>query len=204
MKLKLNNVRLSYPALFKPKPGPNGGAAKYSAAFLMDKASNAAEIKLIQDGILAVAKEAWGEAKCKWSGPKLGVLKPDGKAYSQVPTCLRDGDEKADVAGYENTMFFNANNALPVPVVDKNPSIVLTEADRRPLAGQYVNVSIRLWAQDNDFGRRVNCQLNAVQFAADGETFGEAPVNAEDEFANVEDAPVKGSTTAPDDSDIPF
>jgi hypothetical protein len=201
MKLKLNNVRLSYPALFEPKSGPEGGEPKYSAAFLMDKENGASEIKLIQDGILAVAKAQWGDTKCKWSVSKLGVLKADGK-YAHVKTCLRDGAEKDGVIGYENVMFFSASNKMPVPVVDKNPAVVLTKADRRPLAGQYVNVSIRLWAQDNQFGRRVNAQLQAVQFAFDGETFGEAPVNAEEEFANVEDDAAKPSPTAPEATDI--
>lgn len=205
MNLKLQNVRLSYPNLFEPKAGPEGGDPKYNAAFLMDKDNNAPEIQAMRDGILTVAKATWGNDKVKWiEGKGLAVQKPDGKA-AIIKTCLRNGEEKPDTTGYENVMFFNAGNKMSIPVVDKNPSIALTKHDGKPYAGCFVNVSIRLWAQDNQFGRRVNAQLQAVQFSAEGESFGDAPVNAETVFSNIEGA--TSATNAPDDNDpdsIPF
>jgi hypothetical protein len=35
-------------------------------------------------------------------------------------------------------------------------------------------VVIRVWPQDNSFGRGVRCELMGVQFAKDGDAFGEA------------------------------
>lgn len=188
MKLKLNNVRLSYPALFEPKSGPEGGEPKYSASFLMDKDTDKSNIEEMREAILTTAKGMWGDDKVKWKDGKLLLKKADGGGL-QVKTCLRDGDEKAGTSGYENVIFFSASNKVSVPVVDKNPSIALTKASGKPYAGGYVNVSIRLWCQDNKFGKRVNAELKAVQFAADGEPFGDAtPVNAEEEFSNIESA----------------
>lgn len=198
MNLKIPNVRLSYPALFEPKAGPEGGEPKYSAAFLLDKDNSEPEIVAMRAGIIAVAKTQWGENNVKWSDGKLMLKKADGKGML-IKTCLRDGDEKAGTTGYENAMFFSASNKMPIPIVDKNPSIRLTKEDRKPLAGQYVNVSIRLWAQDNQFGKRVNAQLNAVQFSADGETFGDAPVDPEEVFSNVEEKPSHGEAATPPD-----
>lgn len=198
MNLKLPNVRLSYPALFEAKAGPEGGEPKYNAAFLIDKDNGEPEVLAMRSAILAVAKTQWGENNVKWVDGKLMLKKPDGKA-ALVKTCLRDGDEKAGTAGYENVMFFSASNKMPVPVVDKNPAMILTKASGKPYAGCYVNVSIRLWAQDNQFGKRVNAQLNAVQFAAEGEAFGDAPVNAEEVFSNIESSAPAGH--APSDND---
>lgn len=187
MQLKLKSVRLSYPALFEPKAGPEGGDPKYSASLLMHKDNNEPEIEAMREGILYVAQAQWGAEKVKWneSTSALKLMLPTGKV-AMVKVCLRDGDEKSGTAGYENVMFFSASSKLPVPVVDKNPAIALTAATGRPYAGCYVNASIRLWAQDNNFGKRVNAQLQAVQFSAEGESFGDGPVSAEAVFENIE------------------
>lgn len=184
MQLKLKNVRLSYPALFEPKAGPEGGEPAYSASFLMDKTDNAAEIQAMRDGILAVAKGQWGENNVKWDGDTLKVKKPDGKG-AIVKVCLRDGSEK-EAAGYgPGIVFFSARNKMQPPCVDRNPAVILTKNSGRPYAGCYVNAAIRLWAQDNNFGKRVNAQLQTVQFAADGEAFGDAPVDPSSVFENI-------------------
>ena len=63
--------------------------------------------------------------------------------------------------------------------------------DGRPYGGCYVNATVRLWAQDGvknpKWGKRVNAQLRAVQFWAEGEPFGESSVDAADEFDEGED-----------------
>jgi hypothetical protein len=169
MKVKLNNVRLSYPNLWKARSATPGSEAKFSASLVMDKTANAADIKAIQDAIDAVCTEQWKD-KSKW---------PKGDKV-----CLRDGSTK-DSDGYGPTvMFVSANNSIRVPVVDKDPSVPLTQEDGRPYAGCYVNAVIRLWAQDNDFGRRVNCQLCGIQFWADGEAFGDKPADALEMFGD--------------------
>lgn len=198
MQLKLKSVRLSYPALFEPKAGPEGGDPKYSASLLMDKDNNTPEIATMRGAILAVAKAQWGEDKVKWNdtGTGLKLLLSTGKV-ALVKVCLRDGEEKGGTAGYENVMFFSASSKLPVPMVDKNPAIALTAATGKPYAGCYVNASVRLWAQDNNFGKRVNAQLQAIQFAGDGESFGDGPVNPETVFENEEGAAAPAGAHAP-------
>jgi hypothetical protein len=213
MNLKINNVRLSYPNLWEPKAAQQGGKVKYSASFLMDKKTNATEIKSLQDAILSVAKAEWGDQNVKWNGDKLVVRKADGKGGTIVPICLRDGSDKPETPGYGPTvMFFSASTDMPPPVVDRNPTIPLPKGSPRPYAGCIVNGSIRLWAQDNDFGRRVNAQLNAVQFVADGEAFGDAPVDPAQVFTNVGEPSTDdlakpfpdGVDTSQHDSDINF
>lgn len=206
MNIKIKNVRLSYPNLFEAKSGPEGGEAKFNASFLLDKDTNAAEIGEMQEAILTVAKGQWGDSNVKWANGKL-LLNVKGKGQ-QIKTCLRDGSEKSETAGYgEGIMFFSASNKMQPPVVDKNPHIKLEKGSPRPYAGCYVNAAIRLWAQDNQFGKRVNAQLQAVQFAADGESFGDAPIDPATTFETLEGAgdnafDQAGSNADPDG--IPF
>jgi hypothetical protein len=68
---------------------------------------------------------------------------------------------------------------------DKTP---LTSADGRPYAGCFVNASVELWAQDNNFGKRINASLRGVQFFKDGDAFSGGGAASDDEFDSVEDA----------------
>lgn len=187
MKIKLLKVRLSFPALFKPKAGQDGGEPKYSAAFLLNKVNDAAQIDALRAACAAVAREKWP--------PKI----PSGVKY-----CVRDGSEK-DFAGYgPEVLFITASNAMAVPVVGRSLE-PLTPASGKPYAGCYVNASIRLWAQDNQFGKRINAQLQAVQFVADGEAFGDKPVDPNEEFAAIDDeyGSPGAAASQPDPSDPP-
>jgi hypothetical protein len=104
-----------------------------------------------------------------------------------VKLCLRDGAEKDEIDGYgEEIKFISASCSKRPPVVGRDLT-PLAEEDGILYAGCYVNVSFRLWAQDNQFGKRVNAQLRAVQFVRDGDAFGEKPVVAEEEFSALTD-----------------
>lgn len=165
----LNNVRLSFPALWEPRKGPDANSkASYQAAFLLDKKTNAAEITAVKNAIAQIVKEAF-----------------KGKAPPKI--ALRDGAEKPDVDGYgEGVMFINARS-------DKRPHVVdrklrpLDANSNVPYAGCYVNATVRLWAQDNNYGKRINAQLRAVQFVKDGEEFGEGTVDITREFKELPD-----------------
>lgn len=165
--VRLRNVRLSFPALFQPRAFEEGGDASFQATFLMDKDSE--DSKLLAQGIAHVVKTAF---KGKHPGPDR--------------VALRSGKEKGDrgIDGYhEDMVYLSSSSRKRVPVVGQDMT-PLEEADGKPYAGCYVNATVRLWPQDNKYGKRVNAQLRAVQFAADGEPFGEGSVNAEEEFAD--------------------
>lgn len=166
--VKLKNVRLSFPALFEAKSF-NEGKPKFSAVFLLHKKRNAADIAAIEKAIEEVIEEKW----------------PKGKPKNMKPSCLHDGDEKEDTDGYgADVMYVSASNAKRVPIVDADMA-PLTSEDSKPYAGCYVNCALRLWAQENEWGKRVNAQLRAVQFYKDGEPFGEKAVDPEDVFEDV-------------------
>ena len=173
MKLMLKNVRIAFPALFQAKTVNGEGAPAFSAAFIFEPGHPAE--KMLRDAYEAVGKEKWG---AKWPTVKK-AMEGAGKLLVQ------DGDVKADYDGYPGNLFVNARSKTRPLVIDeqRNP---LTESDGRPYAGCYVNASIELWPQDNQYGKRINASLRGVQFFADGEAFAGGGAASEDEFDEVD------------------
>jgi hypothetical protein len=157
MTIKLANVTLSFPHLFQ-KAQFNGTDTKFEATFLLDKVEHAAEIEKIKVAI-----------------KELIATKLKGMKLSADKICLKDGDDAA-YDGYEGKFSIKASNRDRPLLVNKDKSM-LTEADGVLYAGCKVNAIIELWAQDNNFGKRINCQLSGVQFAADGTRFGDGVEN---------------------------
>ena len=169
MIVKLNNVRLCFPQLFEAKTVNGEGKPAFSAAFLIDPKDP--QIEVLNKAIEAVAKEKWG-AK---SDAMLKTIRAADK------TCLHSGDLKANYDGFEGMMYVSARNALRPLVVDVNKA-PLTAEDGKPYAGCYVNASVELWTQDNNYGKRVNATLRGVQFYKDGESFAGGGVASDDDF----------------------
>ena len=180
MKLKLTNVRLAFPALFEAKTVNGEGEPAFSAAFLIDPTDP--QVKAINAAIDAVAKEKFG-AKAE------GVLK---QMRAADKTCLHDGDTKADYSGFAGMLFISSRSKTRPGVFDANKA-PLAAQDGRPYAGCYVNAVVDLWAQDNNYGKRVNASLGAVQFQRDGDAFagGGSPAGA-DEFDDVSEGAMAG------------
>jgi hypothetical protein len=173
-KIRLNGVRCSYPHLFTAHSMEDDGKKKFSVCIILDKKKHAREIRLLNK-----AQEECAAAK--W--PK--------KIPATVKYGLRDGEEREDKDGFdEDVVFFNASCDKRPPVVDKDLSPITAEDDVI-YAGCYIDVTVRLWAQDNQFGKRINYALRAVMFNKDGEPFGSGPVDAEDEFSDEDEKPAK-------------
>ncbi len=168
--LLLKLVRLRFHNVFKPKAFEEGHEPKYPATFLLDKTTHAADIATIRAAAKTVAEEKWGK----------------GKVPGSVKYCLRDGAEKSETDGYgEGVMFISSTTPRKPLVVDKDKVTPLDGSEGRLYAGCYVHARVRLWAQDNKFGKRVNAELTHVMFAKDGDPFGDKPVAAEEAFAGV-------------------
>ncbi|MDZ7918488.1 DUF2815 family protein [Rhodoferax sp.] len=170
MKVKLQNVRLAFPALFEAKTVNGEGAPAFGASFLIEP-GNKALVKSINDAIDAVATEKWG-AKAP---AHLALMRKTDKV------ALHDGDLKAQYAGFAGMLFVSSRSAARPLVLDKDKS-PLNAQDGRPYGGCYVNATVELWAQDNKYGKRVNAQLLGVQFFADGDSFGGGAVGSADDF----------------------
>lgn len=169
MKLKLANVRLAFPQLFEAKTVNGEGKPAFSASLLV--APDDAQVKTINQAIDAVAKEKWGA--------KADAILKQMRATDKV--CLHDGDLKEQYDGFPGNLYISARSAARPLVIDADKS-PLTEKDGKPYAGCYVHASIELWAQDNNYGKRVNASLRGVQFLRDGDAFAGGAPASEDEF----------------------
>lgn len=161
-KIFLKNVRLSFPSVFR-KAVFDGNETKFEATFLIDKANGADKIKEIKDAINAMIKDDLKGAK----------LPPD-------KICLKDGDN-IDYAGYAGTFSIKASSTKRPIAIDRDKS-PLTEDDNKLYAGCYVNASLELWAQNNNYGKRINCNLLGIQFFKDGEPFADGVKGSVDDF----------------------
>lgn len=177
--VKLNNVRLSFPALWTPvmetdengNPKP-GGKPKFGATFILDKKANAkdiAEVKRAIEQVRTTSDKLKGQKKA----PKVS---------------FRDGGEKEHLEGYgAGTMFLSAKSITRPGVVDQklNP---LAESDGKPYAGCYVNARVEVFAYVHPkSGPGITFGLKNVQFAKDGAGFGAGNGPADEGFEEVQE-----------------
>jgi len=173
MKCMLKNVRLAFPTLFTPK-SVNGGDPTFSASLIIEPGS-AAETA-IRKAINEAAEAKWG-AKAK---TELAHLEKKDKL------CLHDGDDKSRYSGFEGNIYVSATNRSRPKLFDRHKDPVV-EADDLLYAGCYVNVAVDVWAQDNQFGRRVNASLLAMQFFRHGDAFAGGAQASSDDFDDLGD-----------------
>jgi len=164
-KIKLKNVRLSFPSLYR-KAVFGGEETKFEGTFLLDKTTHADAIKLIEASIKAINAD-----------------KHKGKTLAADKVCLKDGDT-IEYDGYAGNMSIKASSTKRPLVIDTDRA-PLTEDDGKPYAGCYVNAMVELWGQKNQYGERVNANLLAVQFAKDGTPFGDGVSASVDDFDEI-------------------
>ena len=156
-KIKMQAVRLSFPSLFNTAKFGGEDTGKYEATFVLDKVEHAEVIAGIKAQIERLMKE---ELKGKVPSDKL---------------CLKDGDEMGRPE-FEGKYTIKASTKKRPLVINRDKSPI-TESDNIIYAGCYVNAIVSLWAQNNNYGKRINAQLDGVQFCRDGEPFGDGAVS---------------------------
>lgn len=173
-RILLKNVRLAFPNLFEPTTVAGEGKPRYSATLLIP--ADHPQLDEIRAAQSAIATAKWG---AKAAAITKGLDKQDKLA-------LHDGDTKSKYDGFPGNFFISAaaqENAAPT-VIDRDRT-PLSVKSGRPYAGCFVNASIELWAQDNNYGQRVNAQLRGIQFYSDGDSFSAGRPADADEFEEV-------------------
>lgn len=166
--VKLANVRLSFPNLDKPVAfgeNKNDTPPKYSAHLIIDPDTREGERALndIDDAVHDVIQETW-RGKIKLGDDKLP---------------LKNGNDKMDSndrvwEGYENKYYLSATaNEGYQPKLIYRKEYVTDDLEIRRIfyAGCRVNAIVRIWAQNNSFGKRVNCSLLGLEFYKDDKAF---------------------------------
>lgn len=170
----LENVRLSYLHAAQPYAGKNDdgteGKPSYSVVSIAPKKTH----KGIHDEIV----KAFAEIKAANKNARVPVDK----------LCVRDGDGQ-DKDEYAGAWTISAREKKRPKCRDINAELLETPEDieEELYSGCYGDVVIKLWFQDNSYGKRINANFLSVRKRADGEPFGEGAIDDEDMYDEVDD-----------------
>lgn len=160
-------VRLAFPAIYEPRAMANDPSSKPAYGGKIITKPGGANDKLLLDAMLKVAEEKWpGKGK-----QVLDKLIADKKVcYVQGPYLDGDGEARD---GFEGMHHLSVRSEKLKPTVKNKFNQTVTEGDPgAPYAGCHTHIAADVWAQDNNFGRRINATLQGVMFADDGPAFG--------------------------------
>lgn len=160
MRLVLKKVRLAFPVIYKPEAFQGEGDPAFSAAFLLPK--NHPSVPEIEKIMVQVASEKWG-------AQAAAVLK---QLKAQDRAALHDGDLKA-FDGYAGNLYVNSRSSAEKKplVIKRDKSAATPGSPGSPYSGCFVDTQLDFYAQDNQFGKRINATLLIVQFREDGPAF---------------------------------
>lgn len=185
----LKGVRIGYPNVVTPYKGQEG---KYSAKFYLDP-KNPEHKKAI-----AKISEVMSE-----------MIRDDLKGQKPTPDriCLKKGEDFGKSDFEKEFLILNANEREQPTVVDRDGKTRITDP-RKIKGGNIVNAQIALWAQNStEYGKRINCNLIAVQFVKDdGMTFSSRQKADDSLFEDYTDGEDDSGfdSLGLDDDDIPF
>jgi hypothetical protein len=173
----LSNVRLSYFYGFEPyKDKKDPTKVSYCSHFIMPP--DHPDIEKVRAAQRLAALGLW----------KDGAQAMLESLAAQDRLCLHKGNiSKPGVDGYKDMFYVSGSSKKRFTIVDGDRS-PLTAADGRPYSGCYANAIIQIWAQQNEWGKRINAQIAGVQFLRHGESFGGGRIAAPDEFGTVSSA----------------
>ena len=171
--------RLAFPALANPRDYQGDKRYRYQATVIFEKDSEAYKraVKAIQEA----AKAKWGE-KAAAQIKRLSRLEK---------IALINGDNKSNYEGFEGNWAVQAAVKESTPPAMKNPlarDVPREQAEAVFYPGCVVNLHVEFYAQDSQFGERINASLRGIQFVADGDSFGGATIASADEFEAIEGA----------------
>jgi Protein of unknown function (DUF2815). len=185
--IRIDYVRASYPHVDKPWAKNEQDRPKFSITGLADKTTHGAVKDLLVRQINAVLKD-----------------KQMGKIGSEHKFC-RDGDDSGKDEAEGMWVIKASENPENQPAVRNAKGALITDAaaiNKLIYPGCYVNILIRPWGQDNKHGKKVNANLVGVQYAGEGERFGEASLDDEDVWEELESEDLGASGLDDDDDDL--
>ena len=172
MKIKLENVRLSFPNLFEAVKDQSGNL-RFEAALLVKKGS-AQEKEVNKAAIAALNEKFPGKGEQVWNQIQGNNNK----------CCVKDGD-KVSYDGYAGHIAISAYSKTRPLVIDKDKTPLVQE-DGRPYAGCYVTAIIDFFGYEAQ-GKGISAGLKGIQFVRDGDAFGGGGAASADEFDDLSD-----------------
>lgn len=186
----IRDVRVSFPHFDKPwAKNPEKDTPKYNCVGLLNKVKHKLAKRVLDELIAEKVK-----------GLKL-------KSMSEKDRCLRDGDAEGAKEEHAGSWTLNCSSPAdrPPSVRGKDTRVIPQNKIRSTiLPGYQVDLLLKLWPQDNEWGKKVNCDLIAVQFKREDETLGEDRIgedDIDDTFDAVEDDDDSGFDDGQDEDD---
>jgi len=166
----IKNVRGSYLHVFEKwgKEEDPKEKWRYSGKFLLDKKTHRDEIKELQDYLT--------KKQTEWFKGKIGTAN----------LFMRNGADSGKEE-QEDAWVVSASESRRRPQVMNKDKSPITAEDDIVYSGCFVHVLIRPWKQENKHGKKINANLIGVQFARDGERFGEESIDAGSHFDDEDD-----------------
>lgn len=189
----LSNKRMSFAHLAEPHAPGNAQNAKkrYSADFIMPE--NDPDWNKVMQQVQAVATEKWKDQ----AQAVLQMIYQDRRSR-----CFGDGQEKVNkqtmqpYPEYVGMKYISGLRDFPPQLirtdgspVDPQNTMEYQQLARQLYSGCYVNAALQIWAQENEHGRGIRCELLGVQFANDGEPLGAESPDVSGMFNPVAGAP---------------
>lgn len=199
MEVRLEKVRIAFPALDKPEAMGDGKPA-YQLKGIIEP--NSANSRKLEEAILAAAKD-------KWKDKALGVLDllREDKKLCLIKAPYKSKKTGEPYLGFEGKWSLSARKEQAPTIFNKHGVQVTNPAEIKAMlySGAYAHIKVDIWAQDNSYGRRINAALQGVMFAADGEAFGGSSPASADDFADLasdETDSLGGEAEGGDNSDL--
>jgi hypothetical protein len=196
VELLIKNVRFSYLYCFQPYKGDDGKENYCSHFILPPDHPQMGEIKA---AILSVVKAAYPEG---WE-----EVIAEMKAKNKI--CLKDGSAKGNADGYKGMKFISGNKKTRFSVVEtrNGVNVQLTQADGRPLSGDFGNAKVEIYYMSHPKGgKMVNCGIQGIQYVRKGTPLGGGGRVADTSEFGIDPADADGEAPATaggsDDSDL--
>jgi hypothetical protein len=166
-KIKINNVRISYPYIFKKGFYEGKENNKYTVTLVLDKSDpNHIEAKKIIDEQINTIYSQTKTARSSFKDDKF---------------CVKEESEE-----FENSWLIKCGNPKRITIIDRDKT-PLTEEDGKIYAGCYVNVLIDLYYYDKQYGKFILSNIYGIQFSKDGESLEGRIVDVTDDFTDLDE-----------------
>jgi len=143
----IRDARCSFPRLYSAEER-DGATFGTGITLVLEKDKHAETIAEIRQEMKAAVA---GNDKLRKNPPPADKL------------CLRKPD-RPELEYKEGNLILKANSPRPPVVLEADGRTVMTEATDKIYSGCYVNAKVEVWGQANQYGRRVNGKLIAVQY----------------------------------------
>lgn len=205
-----SNVRLSFPHIAQPQEQVNETTGvkriSYNGELIMPQDHPSFIQFMEQYGKLAL--NAWKEN----TPAVMQMILADRKSR-----CFGRGEEKVNKKtfkpydGYVGNVYVTIGRDTPPQLIQDNGqpidpanTMAYQQIARKMYGGCFVNAAVKPWIQQNKHGNGIRCDLIALQFAKDGEAFGEGTADASGMFAAVGNVPAFMQPAAPVMPAAPF